>query len=158
MDNYRILLENKEKLIVAMKKSNENSIPVDFTPVDEQIRQLVDTLTVISFFFFFYEIYLTFSLSKSPINHLIGKVNSIITFNSGRIFINVFVIYKNGSIKLKQLSVKNTMITRISFVNIKNSYTIKTMIFFINLLNRAEIFCIFVNPMNNERFNCSLKL
>lgn len=64
MDNYRILLENKEKLIVAMKKSNENSIPVDFTPVDEQFRQLVDTLTVISFFFSFYEIYLTFLLAN----------------------------------------------------------------------------------------------
>ena len=29
-----------------MKKSNENLIPLDFSPVDEQYRQLVDTFEV----------------------------------------------------------------------------------------------------------------
>jgi hypothetical protein len=29
-----------------MKKSNENSIPLDFSPIDEQYRQLADTFEV----------------------------------------------------------------------------------------------------------------
>lgn len=29
-----------------MKKSNENLIPLDFSPVDEQFRQLIDTFDV----------------------------------------------------------------------------------------------------------------
>ncbi|CAM4782634.1 unnamed protein product, partial [Rotaria magnacalcarata] len=45
---YQSLLETKGKLIQAMKKSSENLIPLDFSPVDEQYRQLVDTFEQIN--------------------------------------------------------------------------------------------------------------
>jgi hypothetical protein len=43
---YRSLLETKAKLIIAMKKSNENLIPLNFAPVDEQYKQLAETFEV----------------------------------------------------------------------------------------------------------------
>ncbi|CAF4079785.1 unnamed protein product, partial [Rotaria sp. Silwood2] len=45
---YQSLLESKAKLIQTMKKSNENLIPLDFSPVDEQYRQLIDTFDQIN--------------------------------------------------------------------------------------------------------------
>ena len=46
MGSYRTLIENKEKLILTMKKSNETFIPVDFSPIDEQFHQLADAFHV----------------------------------------------------------------------------------------------------------------
>jgi hypothetical protein len=101
-----------------MKKSNENLIPLDFSPVDEQCRQLADTFHVnISKMVF--SLTVSFSLSKSINKHLNGKNNSANILNYGEIFINVYNIYKNGLIKHKILLMKNMMIMHILFVNIK---------------------------------------
>ncbi|CAM2712242.1 unnamed protein product [Rotaria socialis] len=43
MSYYQSLIESKSKLIGTMKKSNENFIPLNFLPVDEQYKQLADT-------------------------------------------------------------------------------------------------------------------
>ncbi|CAF4193831.1 unnamed protein product, partial [Rotaria magnacalcarata] len=43
MGYYQSLIENKSKLVGTMKKSNENFIPLNFLPVDEQYKQLADT-------------------------------------------------------------------------------------------------------------------
>ncbi|CAF3725966.1 unnamed protein product [Adineta steineri] len=43
MEYYQSLLDSKAKLITTMKKSTENSVAVNFTPIDEQYRQLADT-------------------------------------------------------------------------------------------------------------------
>jgi hypothetical protein len=48
MGYYQTLLENKAKLITTMKKANENLVPLNFAPVDEQYRQLMDTFEVYS--------------------------------------------------------------------------------------------------------------
>ncbi|CAF1053347.1 unnamed protein product [Adineta ricciae] len=42
-DYYQSLLDTKAKLIVTMKKSTENSVPLNFAPLDEQYKQLADT-------------------------------------------------------------------------------------------------------------------
>jgi hypothetical protein len=110
MDSYRSLLESKEKLILTMKKSNENLIPLDFSPVDEQFHQLIDTFHVNIFKNHFFFSKFLFSISKSMNKHLIGKINSINIHNYGKIFINVYKIYNNGSIKHKILLMKNMMI------------------------------------------------
>ncbi|UJR08743.1 hypothetical protein I4U23_013000 [Adineta vaga] len=43
LEYYQSLLDTKAKLINTMKKSSENSVPLNFTSLDEQYKQLADT-------------------------------------------------------------------------------------------------------------------
>jgi hypothetical protein len=138
-----------------MKKSNENLIPVDFSPVDEQYRQLSDNFRVNIFQTYFSPILLFIFPRKSMNKLLIGKNNSLNIPNYGKIFINVYNIYKNGSIKPKLSSAKNMMIMLISFVNIKIFFKPSTMIFYLVLPNPDVIYYIFERKMNRKNFNFS---
>lgn len=46
MGYYQSLIDSKANLISTMKKSNDNSIPLNFTPVEDQYKQLLDTFQV----------------------------------------------------------------------------------------------------------------
>ena len=133
-----------------MKKSNENIVPLDFSPIEEQCRQLSETFRV--------SLHLAQSLenllssSKSISKHLIGKVNSINIPISGKIFINVSHIFKIGLLVLKKSSLKSTMITPISSLNTKTSFKTSTMKFSSVSPKLVEIFYISVIEMNNGIF------
>lgn len=46
LPTYGSMIDGKEKLLQTMKKSNENLVPLDFSPVEEQCRQLSETFRV----------------------------------------------------------------------------------------------------------------
>lgn len=133
-----------------MKKSNENVVPLDFSPIEEQCRQLSETFRV--------SLHCLSSLgnllssSKSINKHLIGKVNSISIPISGKISINVSNISKLGLLMLKKSSLKSTMTMPISSLNTKTSFKTSMMKFFSVSPKPVEIFYTFVIEMNNGIF------
>jgi hypothetical protein len=73
-----------------MKKANENLSQLNFAPVDDQYKQLVDTFDVCilqNILFLFINFFLI--SSKFPNKHPIGKKNLVNILNYGKIFINV---------------------------------------------------------------------
>lgn len=133
-----------------MKKANENIVPLDFSPIEEQCRQLSENYRVSIPSLRSLDQLL--SSSKSINKHRIGKVNFSSIPLSGEISITVSNIFKIGSIMLKKSSMKSTMITRISSLNTRTSFKISTMKFFSVLLKPVEISYTFVIAMNNEIF------
>ena len=90
IDYYRSILDNKTKIIIAMKKANENLVQLNFTPVDEQYKQLFDTFDVCilqNILFLFINFFLI--VSKFVNKHPIGKKNLVNILDYGKIFINI---------------------------------------------------------------------
>ena len=69
-----------------MKRANENLVALNFAPIDDQYRQLVDTFEVLfPLISILHGIFSSKFVNKLPI----GKKNSLNTVNYGKISINV---------------------------------------------------------------------